>query len=164
METDDPVDVLVAHIRQRDVISLKEGQAGIVVLKVQGIPHARRHLVDEAEDTFVPAGAVLAHEAVFKGEPQILSAAVDFKLPLFPILLSHEKRKFLALGHVFIVKNVFDFVPVYGKKKIAGLQLQLFPDGAWRHGRDLMAGIFQWFFPSLFVVFLYILYQSGPVL
>ena len=43
---------------------LQEGQTRIVILKIQGGTHSRRHLIDEAENAVVAAGTVLIHELV----------------------------------------------------------------------------------------------------
>ena len=50
VEADDPLDILILHICQGDVVSLKERKSGVVVLKVERLTHSRRHLVDKAED------------------------------------------------------------------------------------------------------------------
>ena len=53
MESDDPLNILILHICQGDVVSLKERKSGIVILKIERLAHSRRHLVDEAEDTVI---------------------------------------------------------------------------------------------------------------
>ena len=53
MVADNPVDIVVAHVGQCNIVSLQEGQTRIVILKIQGGTHSRRHLIDEAENAVV---------------------------------------------------------------------------------------------------------------
>ena len=62
MITDDTINIVVTHIGQRHIIPLQERQSGIVIFKVEGLTHSRRHLVNKAENTLIPAGAILIHE------------------------------------------------------------------------------------------------------
>ena len=52
MVLDDPVNVMVAHIGKGHIVSLEERKTGIVVLKIERFPHARRHLVNKTKNTF----------------------------------------------------------------------------------------------------------------
>ena len=73
----------VAHIGQRNIISLQERQSGIIILKIQGFPHSRRHLV---YNTLVAAGAVFTHQAVLKFNPKIiLILLLDLKKPFLSV-------------------------------------------------------------------------------
>ena len=58
----DAVDVLVAEVGHGDEIAVEEGQAAVVVLEVEGLPHSLGELVDEAEDALVLAGVLLVHQ------------------------------------------------------------------------------------------------------
>ena len=53
----DPLEILFAHIRQRDEVAIEERHAIIIILDRQALSHARRHLIDEAEVTAVAARA-----------------------------------------------------------------------------------------------------------
>mgnify|MGYP000479919929 CR=1 FL=1 len=53
---------MLFHVCQCNIISLQEGQTRIVILKIQGIPHALRHLIDKAENTVIAAGAIIVHQ------------------------------------------------------------------------------------------------------
>ena len=55
MVSDDTLNVMVAHICQRNVISLQERQPGIVIFKIERLAHSLWHLVDKAENTFISA-------------------------------------------------------------------------------------------------------------
>ena len=52
---DDAFLFLWAQIRQRDVIAVEKGHPFVVVFDVERVPHARRHLIDEAEDALIGA-------------------------------------------------------------------------------------------------------------
>ena len=62
MHLNDAVDVLVAEVGHGDEVAVEEGQAAVVVLEVEGLPHPLGELVDEAEDALVLAGVLLVHQ------------------------------------------------------------------------------------------------------
>ena len=121
MEADDPVNIFIAHIGKCHIVSLKERKSGVIILKIERFPHPRGHLVDKAENTLISAGAVFTHQAVFKGKAQILSSALDLKLPLLSVCLSDQHNEGLTVCHIIIIENIFNFLSVYGKQYITGL-------------------------------------------
>lgn len=70
MQVDDPLDLPLGEIGQRDVISQQEAQPRVVVLEVHGLSHAFGELVYEAEDAVVGAGAGRIHEIALKVQAQ----------------------------------------------------------------------------------------------
>ena len=109
LHTDDSLYVPLLHIGQGNVISLQERKPGIVVLKIQGLPHPRRHLVDKAEYAFVAARTVIAHQAVFKLHPQvIIILLVDFQQPLFSVRFSYDHLNVLILNQIPVVKYILN--------------------------------------------------------
>ena len=63
---DDALYILVTHIGKGHIIALQKRKPGIIVLEIQGIPHALRQLIDKTEDTFIAAGTIIVHHAIFK--------------------------------------------------------------------------------------------------
>ena len=63
---DDPIDVVVGHICQSDVIALQKGKPGVIVFKIERLPHSLWKLVYKAENAFVAAGTVIVHKTAFK--------------------------------------------------------------------------------------------------
>ena len=126
MIIDDPVNIMIAHIGQRHIITLQKGQSGIVILKIQSIPHTRRHLVDKAEHALIPAGTVLIHKAVDKGNSQILFQILfDLQLPFLTIRFSYQHGQVLIICQIMIIKYIFYWFTVNGNKLIPRLDLQL---------------------------------------
>lgn len=41
LKINDTLDVMLFHVGQRHIVSLEEGKTGIIVLKIEGFPHAR---------------------------------------------------------------------------------------------------------------------------
>ena len=111
---DDAVDIFLLKICKGYIVSEKESETGVIVFKIKGLSHSRRHLVDEAENAFVFAGMFLIHKIVFKIKTEI------FIFLLFDGYCSgcavFQKLDFkLFIGHIkAVVKNVFDLVSVYG--------------------------------------------------
>ena len=53
----DPVNIMITHICQRNVISRK-GESGIIIFKIKCLSVSLSALVDEAEHTFISAGTM----------------------------------------------------------------------------------------------------------
>ena len=68
----DAVDIVVAEVGHGDEVAVEEGQAAVVVLEVQGLPHTLGELVDEAEDALVLAGVLLVHEGGLEVQPDVV--------------------------------------------------------------------------------------------
>ena len=73
VQVNDALGLPLRQVRQGDVVTQQEAEPGVVVLEVQGGAHARRHLVHEAEDAVVGAGAHLVHQVGVEVEAQILT-------------------------------------------------------------------------------------------
>ena len=116
---------MVAHIGKRHIISLKKRQSGIVIFKIQGIPHPFRHLVDEAENAFISAGPVLIHQAGVKLQPDLLvRVLLDLQFPLLSVRLLDKEQEFLILRIKLIVKYILYFLSVDGQKSVSGPDAQ----------------------------------------
>ena len=90
MHFDNAVNFMFTEIGQGDIISKKEGKAGVVVLKIQAFPHPFGKLVDKAENTLIPAGVLFIHEIGFKLQPQgLILPLADEHRALFSLLVLH---------------------------------------------------------------------------
>ena len=123
LKPDNPLNILILHIRQRDIVALQERKSGIIVLKIQCLTHARRHLVDETEDALIPAGTIIAHQTIFKGNPQILILIYDIQFPLLAVLLADQQRNLLTVYLIFIIKNILYLISIDRQKDVPRLQL-----------------------------------------
>ncbi len=131
MIADDPLHILIRHIRQRHIIPLQKGKPGIVIFKIQRLPHPLRHLVDKTENTFIVAGTVIIHQPVFKLDPQILVVLlVNFQQPFFIVRPADQYFNVLILRQVLIVKNIRDLLPAYLKQLIPRFHAHLLCNGA----------------------------------
>ena len=54
-QVDDALSLPLRQIGEGNVVALKEAETGVVVLKIQGLAHARRHLIHEAENAVIGA-------------------------------------------------------------------------------------------------------------
>ena len=63
-----PVKFVIAHIGESHIISLEKAEACVIILKIQGVPHSRGHLINKAKNAFVPAGAVGVHQPLVEGQ------------------------------------------------------------------------------------------------
>ena len=73
VQVDNALCLPLRQVGQGDVVAQQEAQPGVVVLEVQRGAHARRHLVHEAEQAVVGAGAHLVHEIGVEIQPQVLA-------------------------------------------------------------------------------------------
>ena len=109
MVADNPVDIVVAHVGQCNIVSLQEGQTRIVILKIQGGTHSRRHLIDEAENAVVAAGTVLIHELVLECDADFLVILFfDFQVPFLAVLF--PDREFRNTARFYCLDNMFRLV------------------------------------------------------
>ena len=111
--SDNPLHIPVTHICQGNIISLEKRQPGIIIFKIQRIPHSRWHLINKAEDAFIPAGMILIHQALIKCNSQLfIRILFDFQFPFFPILLFNQKQQFFLFHVKLIIKNIFYLMSV----------------------------------------------------
>ena len=146
---DNPVNIMVAHIGQRHIISLKKRQAGIVIFKIESFPHTRRHLVNKAAHTLVSAGTVFVHQTVFKFQSQILlKLFLYFQLPLFSVWFAHQKFYIFVIYQVMVIKHIFYCFPVNGEQLISRLQFQFPGNTSFLYPADFMSAIFHFLPPA----------------
>ena len=106
MVADNPVDIVVAHVGQCNIVSLQEGQTRIVILKIQGGTHSRRHLIDEAENAVVAAGTVLIHELVLECDADFLVVLFfNLQIPFFPVFLPDREFQIGVVGLEMVIKT-----------------------------------------------------------
>ena len=102
---------------------MQKRQTGIVILKIQGIPHALRHLIDKAENAFITTRSVIAHQPIVKLNSQIIIV----------ILINHRLKKYggdLAIGAFGIVNRlVFIIVMI-----VMGLNQGMQPIAGYNYG------------------------------
>ena len=114
LHLDNTVHIFLLHIRQGNIIALQERQTGIIIFKIQGLTHSRRHLVDKTENTLVAAGTVVAHQTIFKFYAKVIIILfLDLQKPFFPVRLADQYFYILILDHVTIIKNILYFLVVY---------------------------------------------------
>ena len=114
LHLDNTVHIFLLHIRQGNIIALQERQTGIIIFKIQGLTHSRRHLVDKTKNTLVAAGTVVAHQTIFKFYAKVIIILfLDLQKPFFPVRLADQHFYILILDHVTIIKNVLYFLVVY---------------------------------------------------
>ena len=112
MVADNPVDIVVAHVGQCNIVSLQEGQTRIVILKIQGGTHSRRHLIDEAENAVVAAGTVLIHELVLECNADFLVILFfDFQIPFLAVLFPDREFQIRVVGLEVVIEDVLDDFP-----------------------------------------------------
>ena len=121
MHLDDAVDIRVGHISQRNVVSVKEGKAGVVVLKIQALSQPLGKLVDKAKDAFVSAGLLFIHQRSFKIKPDIIVLSL-FDPCKISLAVSLYLNAHVGIGQVKpIVKHVVYFISIDRYKSVADL-------------------------------------------
>ena len=153
MIADDPVNVMIRHVGQCDIVSLQKAEPRVIVMKIQGIPHPRRHLINKAEDAAVFTGAVLIHQPALKFQPEILHGVFfDLQFPILRFLIGksqlkefrgmlsladHNGKDFLT-DHIPVIKNILHLLPVHQKQAVARFDAEFFSNGTGRNLTDLM--------------------------
>ena len=118
----DAVNVLARHIGHGHVVSVKEGQARVVVLEVKGVAHTGWKLVDEAENALVSAGVLLVHQRSLKFEPDVVVLALgNDRVVSLTLPLDLDPNPFL--GEIeSVVENIPYFISVYRDEHVPRLK------------------------------------------
>ena len=120
-QVDDPLGLPLRQVGQGDIVALQKAQPGVVVLKIQGLPHTGGHLVHEAEDAVVGAGAHIVHEDGVKIQAQV--PALGLAQGHGPHGAGGLPQLQAAVGIVAvkaIVQHVDDLVAVDGQQLLPG--------------------------------------------
>ena len=119
---DNPGNLVLAEIGQGDIISKEEGKPGIVVLKIQALPHPLGKLVNKAENALVPAGMLPVHEIGFKFQAQrLILPFADMNLALFPLCIGNcQDQAGIRLIEPEI-QNIHNGIAVNGHQGLPGL-------------------------------------------
>lgn len=119
------------HVGQCNIVSLQEGQTRIVILKIQGGTHSRRHLIDEAENAVVAAGTVLIHELVLECDADFLVILFfDFQVPFLAVLFPDREFQIRVVGLEVVIEDVLDDFPVHAEQFISRFEFQFFGNTA----------------------------------
>ena len=150
MVTDDPFYIMITHIGQCHIISLQKGKSGIVILKIKGISHPRRHLINKAEDTVVGTGPVIIHKPIFKLYSQIfLVLFLHFQLPDFPVSLLDLQHHVFFIHQITVIKYIFNRLSIHGNQGISLLDFQFHGDTSLLHLGNNMFFLFFHLFDSI---------------
>ncbi|MPM57085.1 hypothetical protein SDC9_103903 [bioreactor metagenome] len=116
-----------AEVGEGNIIAHEKGQAGVVILKIEGLPQAGGQLIHKAEDTPVGAGAGPIHQIGLKLQTQVLPLVLaDLYRPLGALRVRHGEGEAGVVGIIFIVQHIHNGMAVH--------RLQRFPDP---HARPL---------------------------
>ena len=109
----------IGKVRHGDVISQKEAQARIVVLKIHRAAHALWQLIDKAENAIICTAAGLVHEVGLKFEPEILTLGLrHMHGVLKPVGRAHGDADLGVIAEELVVEHIDDLFAVYGKQRI----------------------------------------------
>ena len=133
----DALKILFAHVRQRDEVAIEERHAVIVILDRQALPHARRHLIDEAEVAAVAARTY----AVKNGRGELCAEFLVIVLvegEHFPLaVFMFDKKLDLLFGEGKAqIDDVAQLLSVDGEDLVSCRKLQFFRQTPRRHAYD----------------------------
>ena len=114
MVPDDPVYIMITHIGQGHIISLYEGQSGIIIFKIKSISHSRRHLVNKTENAVIGTGTIIIHQILLKGNPKVFFIfLLHLQLPDLSVCLFHFQNNEFFIHQISVVKYIFHRLTVY---------------------------------------------------
>ena len=129
MKLDNTIQIIIAHIREGNIVSLKKRKSGIVIFKIQSFSHPGRHLIDKAENTMIRAGTIFVHKTVLKFNSKIILVFFfHFQFPFLAILLPDKERDKFVIHQITIVKHILYRLAINGKQCIPRFQFQFFSD------------------------------------
>ena len=122
-QVNDALRLPLGEVGEGDVVALQEAEAGVVILKIQGLAHARGHLIHEAEDAVVGARAHLIHEVGVEVQTQILTLGLaDGELPGGAVFVFQRQMAHGVVPVKPVVQHVHHGVAIDGQKLLAGAQ------------------------------------------
>ena len=148
------VNIMLRHIRQRHIITLQEGESGVIILEIQSFPHIRRHLVYKAENTLIPAAPVRIHKPGLKFDSQILvEVLLNLQKPLFSVSFLNQDLNIGILNQKLIVKYIFDFLLIDRQQQISCFDFQFFGNAPGQNALDSVRFSFHgsFFFRGIFI-------------
>ena len=139
MIADDSLNIMVTHVCQCYIVSLDERQSGIVILEIEGISHSRGHLINEAENAVVAAGAVIVHQVLGKFHAQVFFVFLLYlKLPDFSVGFLYLQYHIFLIHQIAVIKYIFNRLAVYTKQGIPRHNLQFLGNAPLLHCRNHM--------------------------
>ena len=133
----DALEVLFAHIRQCDEIAVKERHAIVVILNRQALPHARRHLVDEAEIAAIAARADAVEDSGSKLHAELLVVVlVEGKDFLLAVRMLDEQLDLLLRESEAQIDDIAQFLSVDGENLVTCRKLKLLRQASRQHAYD----------------------------
>ena len=127
---DDAIQLRVVNVGHGDVVAHHQRQSPVVILDIERLAHAGRHLVDEAEDAVILARAGIRHDGLIQRQAQ--------RLPI--VLPDMQREGFAATAdlHIeagagcqrLIIYLVDDRFPGNGLQQVTGMKADALGDGA----------------------------------
>ena len=84
MLLDDALQLCIAYVGERGIVALQKAKPPVIILKLHGLAHIRRQLVDKAENAFIMACLGTVHQRALKDKAKI-----------FIVLLFNLRRQLL---------------------------------------------------------------------
>ena len=113
MQVDNALDLTLGEVCQGEIVAHEEGETGVVIFKVQRLPHAGGHLIHKAEDAFVFAAHLTVHQIGFKLQPQVVVFVLIHNNGTDLSFLIAQQDLQVFIGHIEpIVQHVGDCVAV----------------------------------------------------
>ena len=105
----------VIHIGQGDIITHHHGKAPVIILDVQRIPHAFRHLVNKAEQAVIAAAAWLQRDRLIQAESERFPGGfIDEYLAWISLRVNQVQCQPGSRGKCLVINLVDDLFTVDG--------------------------------------------------
>ena len=123
MQINNSLHFSLGEIGERHIVSHEETESGVIVLEIERRAHAFRHLIDEAEDTFVGTGMRLIHQIRFKVQTQFAAFRLaNPKLFGVPVRSAQLHGQAGIIGVILVIQHIMDWISVDRKQHIANLR------------------------------------------
>ncbi len=114
----------LGEVRERDVVSQKEAQSRIIVLKIHRLAHSLRELIDKAEHAVICAASRIIHKILGKLKAEIAPLGLLHAHRVLHTVGSAQRYvQHRVVGKVFIVEHIVDHISVYADYLIAYMRL-----------------------------------------
>jgi hypothetical protein len=109
----DALNLSFTDVCERNVISVQEGKARVIVLEIAGFAHPGGILVDEAKDAFILAGLLFIHQRSCKFKPyfEIVFFLSEAEIFCFSVAQNSQLDLFFAKVKT-VVENIENFMRI----------------------------------------------------
>ena len=137
MHFNNAVHIPLLQVSQRNIVSVQEGKAGVVVLEVQAFAHSLGKLIDKAENALVFTGVLFIHKGCLEFQTDIgIRSLADRYVEQIRFAVDLQYDRFFSKKKT-VIQHVTHFSVVYRDQIISASDADALGCGSFFHADNL---------------------------